>query len=148
MAIREAKFGDLNSLLELYKHLHAKDDSLPDRTNLEKIWLEMLSDPRHFIFLLEQGQELISSCVLQVIPNLTRGARPYGLIENVVTRDDSQGQGYGTQVLKHALNLAWKKECYKVMLMTSRDDPRVFSFYEKAGFKKGIKTGFVAKPRI
>jgi GNAT superfamily N-acetyltransferase len=84
--------------------------------------------------------------VLQVVPNLTRGARPYGLIENVVTRQDKRGQGYGSAVLKAALDLAWEKGCYKVMMLTGRKDAKVFGFYEKAGFKAGVKTGFVAVP--
>jgi GNAT superfamily N-acetyltransferase len=80
------------------------------------------------------------------VPNLTRGARPYGLIENVVTHPDWRGRGIGTAVLHHALNLAWDADCYKVMLLTGRTDEATLGFYERAGFAGGEKTGFVARP--
>jgi hypothetical protein len=42
------------------------------------------------------------------------------------------------------LDEAWSLGCYKVMLMTGREDAH--AFYEKAGFKAGVKTAFVARP--
>jgi GNAT superfamily N-acetyltransferase len=83
---------------------------------------------------------------LIVIPNLTRGARPYGLIENVVTHPEYRKQGIGSNLLRYALRLAWEKQCYKVMLLTGRKQEETLRFYESVGFQRGIKTGFVAKP--
>ena len=144
MTVRQAKFEDLSGLLGLYKDLHSADGPLPHQHVLDKVWSDILSNPWQHVLLGEAEGQLVSSCVLQVVPNLTRGARPYGLIENVVTRQDRRGQGFGSSVLKAALELAWEKGCYKVMLLTGRKDPKVFGFYEKAGFKSGVKTGFVA----
>ena len=77
---------------------------------------------------------------------MTRGARPYGIIENVVTHPDDRRQGIGTLVLNYALNLAWQQDCYKVMLLTSSKREETLHFYERAGFKRGVKTGFIALP--
>ena len=144
MTVRLAGPDDLTGLLGLYQDLHSADEPLPAQEVLERVWSEILSNPWLHVFLVEQDGQLFSSCVLQVVPNLTRGARPYGLIENVVTRKDKRGRGLGSQVLNAALDLAWRKRCYKVMLLTGRKDPAVSRFYEKAGFKAGVKTGFVA----
>ena len=57
-------------------------------------------------------------CTVTVVPNLTRGCQPYGLIENVVTHAEHRQRGYGKAVLAEALALAWSQGCYKVMLMT------------------------------
>jgi len=146
MTVREAKPSDLKNLLKLYEDLHAEDEALPDEPTLNQVWAEMLDDPRHHVFLVEADGELVSSCILQTVPNLTRGAKPYGLIENVVTRRNRRGQGYASRLLEHVLKTAWNESCYKVMLLTGRDDERVFRVYEKVGFKRGIKTGFIAKP--
>jgi GNAT superfamily N-acetyltransferase len=142
--IRKIKAQDLAGLLALYQDLHTQDEPLPERKALERVWAGIMANGSHAIFVAEQDQTLIATCALQVIPNLTRGARPYALIENVVTRKDSRGQGHASKILKYALDYAWAEGCYKVMLLTGRDDPKIFALYEKAGFKRGVKTGFVA----
>lgn len=113
---------------------------------METAWQEILDDPRMHFFILLIDANPVSTCVLDIIPNLTRGARPYGLVENVVTHRDFRNLGYGTALLGHALDVAWKAGCYKVMLLTGRTDPAVFRLYEKAGFQRGIKEGLIAYP--
>jgi len=144
--VREIRADELDALLELYKHLHAKDDPLPPREQVRKVWEAMLVSPMMNCFVIEEDGRLASSCVLTVIPNLTRGARPYGLIENVVTHADYRRQGLGKAVLRHALEAAWREGCYKVMLLTGRKDPGVHRFYQGAGFEGGEKTGYIARP--
>ena len=81
-----------------------------------------------------------------IVPNLTRGAKPYGLIENVVTDAAYRRRGLGRQVLHAALEKAWQEHCYKVMLLTGSKQEETLRFYEGSGFKRGVKTGFVATP--
>lgn len=82
------KKNELGELLNLYKYLHSKDDPLPEDSILEKIWQNIISNPLLKYIVAEFDGEIISSCALVIIPNITRGARPYGLIENVVTHPD------------------------------------------------------------
>jgi GNAT superfamily N-acetyltransferase len=91
----------------------------------------------------DEGQ-VLATCVLAIIPNLTRGAQPFGLIENVVTASALRGQGIGHTLLQAALAFAWQERCYKVMLLTGR--PEAVPFYERVGFQKNIKIGLIAKP--
>jgi GNAT superfamily N-acetyltransferase len=105
-----------------------------------------MDDPKLFYFVGELEGALVASCTLTIIPNLTRGARPYGLIENVITHVDYRRRGFGTKLLQHALGVAWDHACYKVMLLTGRKDEGVFRFYKEAGFQRGLKTGFIAYP--
>jgi GNAT superfamily N-acetyltransferase len=85
---------------------------------------------------------LVSSCALAVVPNLSRGGRPYGVIENVVTHADYRRQGLGRRVLAHALDIAWQANCYKVLLATGSQRESTLRFYEEAGFHRGGKTYF------
>ncbi|MHA1985540.1 MAG: GNAT family N-acetyltransferase [Promethearchaeota archaeon] len=144
MLIREIKKNEFCKLLKLYTHLHQKDAPLPNKAKLESIWKEITGNPLLHYFVLELDNELVSSCTLSVIPNLTRGGRPYGLIENVVTHAEYRRRGFGTSILQHALEVAWENKCYKVMLLTGSREPAIHQFYEKTGFKMGVKTGFVA----
>jgi len=143
---REIEAHELPALLELYRHLHKADAPLPDMNTLQEVWNDIVDDAKLHCLVADLHGTLVASCILAIIPNLTRGARPYGLIENVITHPDHRRQGIGTQLLQHALDIAWAHRCYKVMLLTGRKDENVFRFYENAGFKRGVKTGFIAYP--
>ena len=80
------------------------------------------------------------------IRDLTRACRPYGVIENVVTHAQHRNRGHGKALLSHALAVAWSQGCYKVMLLTGRTDPSVHRLYTRAGFRSGIKVGYMAYP--
>lgn len=141
--IRPIQKHELNGLLDLYKHLNEDDPALEVDAKLEALWDEILSGPDQHYLVVEDDGKLVSSCVLVIIKNLTRGASPYALIENVVTHPDYRNKGYGTGLLKRAQEMAREKGCYKVMLLTGRRD--AIPFYEKAGFERGSKTGFTIR---
>ncbi|KAF1045183.1 GNAT family N-acetyltransferase [Xylophilus sp.] len=109
LAIRRLRQGDLDALLALYTHLHAQDDPLPARSVVEGVWRELLADARQQCLGGFDGDALVASCKLVVVPNLTRGCRPYALVENVVTHAGHRGQGHGHALLAHALALAWER---------------------------------------
>jgi GNAT superfamily N-acetyltransferase len=145
-SIRLIKEDELLELLVLYKHLNIDDPELENDDRLKTIWEQMCSDPNMHYVIADVNGKLVASCVLVVIQNLTRSARPYALIENVVTHSDHRRKGFGKAVLSKALEIAWQKNCYKVMLLTGSKEEGTLLFYENTGFKKGIKTGFIAKP--
>jgi GNAT superfamily N-acetyltransferase len=142
--IQKLNSSNLDSLLKLYEHLHANDAPLPAREHVEKVWREIISNDRFQYFGGFVGEDLVSSCTLSVIPNLTRSCKPYGVIENVVTHSGHRQRGYGAAMLKHALAYAWSVECYKVMLMTGRKDEATLRFYESVGFDRYGKQAFIA----
>lgn len=146
MKIRELQEDDLNQLLLLYRHLHKTDVALPEASTVKSVWYEILSNPNYRYFGGFLDKQLISSCNLAIIPNLTRGCAPYGIIENVVTHSEHRNKGFGKAILSHALNTAWSSNCYKVMLLTGRKDPATLQFYESAGFSGDEKKAFIAKP--
>ena len=146
MQIRHLQFGDLSSLLALYQHLHSGDTPLPAEEITQSVWSELLSSARYRYYGAFEGERLVSSCTLTIIPNLTRSCRPYGVIENVVTHAQHRRKGYAIALLKQALAEAWAAKCYKVMLLTGRKDEGTFRFYEAAGFDRNSKQAFVARP--
>lgn len=141
--IRLIQFDELRKLLDLYDHFEHDDPHLKDSASLNKLWEDIYYDPNLFYIVAVKNGELISTCNITIIKNLTRYARPYGLIENVVTHKEHRNKGYGKLVLKEAVKIAKEKNCYKVMLMTGSKKEETLKFYESAGFLKGIKTGFI-----
>ena len=140
--VREVQEKDLNELLELYLHLH--EESVPEVTeHLSKTWQTILADENHHIIVKEIDGKLVSSCVCVIIPNLTRGVRPYAFVENVVTHADYRGKGYATECLDYAKALAEKENCYKMMLLTGSKKESTLKFYERAGYNSSDKTAFI-----
>jgi len=144
--VRPLRADELDALLRLYVHLHEHDLPLPERVVVESVWREALANSKcRYLGGFENGA-LVSGCTNVVIPNLTRACRPYGLIENVVTVAAHRSKGWGQRLLQEALAFAWAHGCYKVMLLTGRKDPGTLRFYERSGFRREGKTGFIAKP--
>lgn len=141
VTVRRAVPADLAGLLDLYRHLNPVDPALaPEHAGAA--WQAMLASPGMTVFVAVAAGRLLASCTLVVAPNLTRAARPYAFIENVVTHADARRRGLGQAVLKAALAEAWAGDCYKVMLMSGRKDEATLRFYEAAGFERGSKTAF------
>lgn len=85
--IRYIRQDELQKLLDLYKHLHQDDPELHVE-NIKSLWDQIYHDKNMHYLVAEKDGQLVASCVLVIVPNLTRNARPYGLIENVVTHRD------------------------------------------------------------
>ena len=148
MHVRRIDPDDLEPLLALYRQLNPDDDPLPPQREVAALWKSMVDDPHLQIFVIEFDGRLVAAATLVLVPNLTRGARPYGLVENVVTEREHRRKGYATAVLQHALEHAWSANCYKVMLLTGSRREETLRVYQKAGFRRGLKTGFVAQAPI
>ncbi len=140
--VREIYKTELNELLELYLYLH--EDSIPEMTeNLKETWNVIMTDANHHIIVCVIDDKIVSSCVCVIIPNLTRGVRPYAFIENVVTHLDYRGCGYATECLKYAKCIAEQNNCYKIMLLTGSKKESTLRFYENAGYNSSDKTAFI-----
>ena len=139
--VREASHDDLSAVLALYRHLSPEDPEL-QIAGATPAWEALLQSPMTIVVVAEIEGAVAASCLLVMVPNLTRGARPFAIIENVVTDPDHRKKGLGTAVLSFALQAAWERGCYKVMLASGRKEEATLRFYEKAGFKRGGKTYF------
>jgi GNAT superfamily N-acetyltransferase len=147
MKSRRIAVNELPDLLGLYAQLH-RDDPILDANapEVRQLWQKILADPNLRYYVAEHDGKVVATCTLTIIPNLTRGLRPYGVIENVVTDLAYRKHGFATEVLRFALDDAWQNRCYKVMLETGSKEEETLRFYEKAGFMRGVKTGFIAYP--
>lgn len=140
IALRQAGPDDLSGLLELYGALNPADPPLA-LEQASTAFAAMLDQPGLTVFLATENGKPVATATLLIAPNLTRAARPYAFIENVVTLETHRGRGLGRAVVRHAIEAAFAANCYKVMLLTGRHDPAVHAFYESCGFVQN-KTGF------
>ena len=143
MLIRVATQDDHDAVMELMQFLQPKDPVLC-ATESQSVFDEIIYSRSFTIFLAEESDHTAGSCYINVIPNLTRCATPYAVIENVVTHPDFRRRGIGKALVSHALGFAKTAGCYKVMLLTGGDQ-NVLDFYTSCGMKSGVKTAFVER---
>jgi GNAT superfamily N-acetyltransferase len=144
LIIREAAVSDLDSLQELYCfHLVKTPPPSPDRQAMLATLQKIVRDSGYHLLVGESGGRIVSSVTLVVVPNLTHGARPYAIIENVVTHAEFRGRGFARALMAKADELAVAAGCYKSMLMTGSKKESTLGFYEKCGYNSHDKTGFI-----
>ena len=145
--VRDLTFADLDALIVLYEHLHRRDDPLPSRLLVEQTWQTILDDSSHIYLGGFLGTTLVSACNAAIVANLTRGARPYAVIENVVTAADFRRKGLGSSVLRELLSRCWARRCYKVMLLSGAARSEIHEFYDSLGFDRTAKQAFIITAR-
>jgi GNAT superfamily N-acetyltransferase len=141
LTTRCAGAEDLAAVMALYGLLNPSDPPVSD-AQAQGIWQRILGDSSARVLLGEISGQPVTTCMIVIVPNLTRGGRSYAIIENVVTHPDFRKQGHGTAILGEAVRLARLENCYKVVLTTGSKRESTLAFYEKAGFTRNSRTAF------
>lgn len=139
--IREINENDYNGLMALYLHLH--ETEIPPYDKAKSIFEKILSNEDYHIIVAEEDGVIVSSCTVVIVPNLTRGVRPYARVENVVTHAEHRGKGLATACLERAKEIAMREGCYNIALLTGSKSESTLKFYENAGYNRNDKTGFI-----
>ena len=145
MLIREAVPDDAEALCGLYSfHLTSRPPEDPQDMVLWREKVERFEqDPYYHLLVGEVDGQVVASITLVVIENLTRGMRPYAIIENVVTHSGYRGRGLARKLVSRAVALAAEHDCYKAMLMAGSASCGALQFYEKCGFNSEDKVAFI-----
>lgn len=144
--IREININDFDGLSELYTNLHNNPPIEKNKNNL-RLFSEIVEDENHHIIVAEEDRKIVSSCVCVIVPNLTHNQQPYAVIENVVTHKDYRKRGLASQCLAYAKQIAVDNNCYKMMLLTGSKKRSTHRFYQKNGYNRFEKTGYIQRLR-
>jgi GNAT superfamily N-acetyltransferase len=140
---RLASASDLPSLLALFDVSEVSAVAQPQK-HADRIWQETLAHPGVHVFASDDRARIAATCMLVIAPNLLRGGRRHGFLENVVTHPELRRQGHGKAVVRAALEHAWAADCHHVLMQSGRADPGVHAFYEGLGFSPGLRVAYVA----
>ena len=110
---------------------------------MKRLWNNIINDTNHHLIVCEINGKVMASCVCVIIPNLTRGVRPYVFVENVVTHGDYRKKAYATAYLNFEKQIAKQNRCYKMMLLTGSKEESTLNFYRSAGYNSSDKTAFI-----
>jgi len=133
------KENELLSLLKLYQQLNVGE--VIDESTATNVWNNIQQQNIRY-FVARENSEIIASCYICIVSNLTRGGKSIGFIENVITDIKYRRKGIGKTVIKNAVQYAKDQNCYKVLLLSGKERIDAHAFYESVGFDGESKKAF------
>ncbi|KFI58670.1 GNAT family N-acetyltransferase [Bifidobacterium gallicum] len=143
--IREATTADIKDMLRLYAQL--RNRPIPQVSEgISSTWQSILADPNHHVIVYEQSDEIISSCICLIIPDLTHGLRPKAIIMNLITDERYRRQGFGSACMGFAQNLAFREGCAEVEVHIPNDRHILYEFMLSIGYQTDTAFNICRKP--
>lgn len=139
--IREICYSDYDKgIIELLSQLTSiSKDKIP-KNKFNSYIQRLMRNNKHYIFVIEDTSQIIASGTLLIESKLIHNLGKVGHIEDIVIDKNYRKKGLGALIINHLIDLANKKECYKVILDC---DIKNKLFYNKCGFKqKGIEMSY------
>jgi GNAT superfamily N-acetyltransferase len=142
--IRAATADDLDGILALYTEL-AGDRPGAAPTGAAAggpILAEILADPhRELLVAVAPDGTLVGSVDGILAPNLTRGGRPWAIVENVIVAASARRTGIGSRLFEELRRRAIAAGCYKLQLLSRKQRAEAHAFYASVGFEP-VAEGF------
>ena len=136
---RKAKLPDLHQIIELLLEdelggtRESKSSELDE--NYIKAFHKIDSDPNQYLMVVENGDEIIGTCHLTIMPSLTFTGSTRMQIEAVRVAGKYRGQKIGSRMFDQAISYAKEYDVSIVQLTTNKQRLQAKNFYEKLGFE-------------
>jgi len=85
------------------------------------------------IFVADRGEEIIGMCSVQTLISTAEGG-PVGLLEDLIVRKDSRGNGIGTRLLSEIFRWCATKDISRLQLLRDLDNECALKFYSDNGW--------------
>jgi ribosomal protein S18 acetylase RimI-like enzyme len=141
MEYKIAQESDLDGIMKLYAQLDPNNSSY-DLKDALNTWHKILKTESIRYFVARDNGRIVGTCSISIIPNLTKGVRPFAVIENVITDAEYRKMGIGKSIMNMAVKFAKENNCYKVQLLSGITRTDAHIFYEKIGFSGNSKKGY------
>ena len=138
--VRAATEKDIPCILALYHDLTSSvsaddEQSYPSPDDVKRVTVEILAMPGHQLLVAEEDGTVVGTTVLLIVPNLSHGALPWAIIENVVVDREYRRRGIGKLLMDHAIDCARRAGFYKVQLLSNKKRLEAHQFYQALGFE-------------
>jgi N-acetylglutamate synthase-like GNAT family acetyltransferase len=136
---RKAKIADLHQIMallledELGGTRESKSSDIDE--NYIKAFHKIDSDPNQYLMVVENGDKIIGTCHLTIMPSLTFIGSTRMQIEAVRVTGKYRGQKIGSWMFDQAISYAKEQDVSIIQLTTSKKRPQAKHFYKKLGFE-------------
>ncbi len=131
--IRKAELNDLEAVVDLLTDdLFGKtrEGSIED---YKDVFNELLDSDYFDVFVMVDDGDLIGCYQIMYLPHLSFKGTKRCQVESVRIRADLRGNGLGTQLMKHAIDVAKKSGCGIFQLTSNKERIEANNFYRELG---------------
>lgn len=136
--IRTATEADIPRILELYRQLALNpSDASPDADagSIRRAFAETAALPGFHLLVAEEDGQVLGTLVLAILPGLSHGISPFGVVEYMVVDEQHRSRGIGQVLMEYATQKAEAAGCYKVMLGSNKQRKDAHRFYHRMGYE-------------
>jgi GNAT superfamily N-acetyltransferase len=135
--IEPATIEDLPSLARLLMDLFADESDFRPDYNAQMRGLRLILEQpsRGRILVLRSAAQIIGMINLLFTISTAEGSFVI-LLEDLIVHKDFRGQGFGSELLKYAMDYARKKDFLRITLLTDQMSEESRAFFEKHGFQR------------
>ena len=135
MQIREANVEDIPDLCKLLDYLFKQEEEFKPDKNLQRIGLQMILEDseKGMILILKDKDKTIGMVNLLFTISTALGGLVV-LLEDMVVIPSERRKGYGSKLLRSAIEYSSKKGCKRVTLLTDSSNKKAQKFYSRHGF--------------
>ena len=138
--IRQATEEDIPRILELYRELAITTSEVelswsPSPDDYRRVLAEICAAPGHELLVAEDQGQVVGTMVLLIVPNLSHGACPWALVENLVIGHGNRRRGLGRLLMDYAIARARDAGCYRIVLSSDKRRREAHRFYRSLGFQ-------------
>lgn len=138
--IRQATEEDIPRILELYRELAITTSEVelsrsPSPDDCRRVLAEICAAPGHELLVAEDQGHVVGTMVLLIVPDLSHGACPWALVENLVIGHEQRRRGFGRLLMDYAMARARDAGCYRIVLSSDKRRHEAHRFYRSLGFQ-------------
>ncbi len=135
VVIEPAIAEDLDELSSLLGELFSEESDFRPNKDKQLCGLRLIFEQpnRGRVFVLRRDRLIVGMINLLFTISTAEGGFVL-LLEDLVIHREHRGHGYGSMLLKHAIDFAQQKNFKRITLLTDRPELRSQSFFRKHGF--------------
>ena len=139
VVLREAVVGDVPAIVALLAadELGATRDGADGEADLQpylRAFQAVTADPAHLLLVATDGDEVVATMQLSLLPGLARRGALRAQIEAVRVGEAHRGRRLGAAMIGWAIAEARVRGCALVQLTTDRSRADAHRFYQRLGF--------------
>lgn len=92
------------------------------------------ADPNNALVVAEEDGRVVGTFQLTIIQQVAYRGAKVAQLENVIVDPEFRSQGVGEAMMRWAIDVARRRDCYRVQLTSNKRRTRAHAFYERLGF--------------